>query len=49
MARHRTLITYLAAYFFAIATAIRYLSTFGGHPSLVLRPEIWTSASPGRS
>jgi signal transduction histidine kinase len=33
MARHRTLITYLAAYFFAIGAAIRYLSTFRGHPS----------------
>jgi signal transduction histidine kinase len=30
---HRTLITYLAAYFFAIGAAIRYLSTFRGHPS----------------
>jgi signal transduction histidine kinase len=33
MTRHRTLITYLAAYFFAIGAAIRYLSTFRGHPS----------------
>jgi signal transduction histidine kinase len=34
MARHRTLITYLAIYFFAIGTAIRYLSSFSNHPSL---------------
>jgi signal transduction histidine kinase len=33
MARHRTLITYLAAYFFAIGAAIRYLSSFRGQPS----------------
>jgi signal transduction histidine kinase len=34
IARHRTLITYLAAYFFAIGTAVRYLSTFLDHPAL---------------
>ena len=34
MARQKTIITNLAAYFFAIATAIRYLSAFLGHPSL---------------
>jgi len=33
MARQRTLITYLAAYFFAIGAAIRYLSSFRGQPS----------------
>jgi len=33
MARQRTLITYLAAYFFAIGAAVRYLSTFRGQPS----------------
>jgi signal transduction histidine kinase len=33
MARQRTLTTYLAAYFFAIGAAIRYLSTFWGRPS----------------
>jgi len=33
MARQRTLITYLAAYFFAIGAAVRYLSTFRGRPS----------------
>ncbi len=38
MARHRTLITYLAAYFFAIGAAIRYLNTFRGQPSF------WTIA-----
>ncbi len=38
MARHRTLITYLVAFGFAIATTIRYLSSFRGHPSL------WTIA-----
>ncbi len=31
MARHRTLITYLAAYFFAIGTAFRFLSSFQAH------------------
>jgi len=34
MARQRTLITYLAAYFLAIGTAIRFLSDFRDQPSL---------------
>jgi signal transduction histidine kinase len=38
IARYRTLITYLAAYFFAIGAAIRYLSTYRGQPSF------WTIA-----
>jgi len=33
MARQRTLITYLAAYFFAIGAAVRYLNTYRGQPS----------------
>ena len=33
MTRHRTLTTYLVAFGFAIATTIRYLTTFRGHPS----------------
>jgi signal transduction histidine kinase len=38
IARYRTLITYLAAYFFAIGATIRYLSTYRGQPSF------WTIA-----
>ena len=34
MARHRTLITYLAAYFFAVGTAVRTLDRFRDDPSL---------------
>jgi signal transduction histidine kinase len=34
MERHRTLITYLLAFLFAIGTAIRYLISFRGDPSL---------------
>jgi signal transduction histidine kinase len=33
MARKKTLITYLGIYFFAISTAIRFLSKLGGDPS----------------
>jgi signal transduction histidine kinase len=33
MARQRTLITYLAAYFFAIGATVRYLNTYRGQPS----------------
>ena len=33
MARYRTSITYLAVYFFAIGTALRFLTSMRGHPS----------------
>ena len=36
MARHRTLVTYLAAYFFTISTVIRSLSSYRGQPTVLV-------------